>query len=725
MLSIRLDETQEHRGNNPVFGDKNDDTFFFDVPTSDGYDHAELEIVSQIRGGARITAEPASHGVGTLQITVHWWYDGGSPLQGSGRIKYRIKVFSTENPQLIVLFPPFVPSIMPLFTFARFKAVTNNYLHAVQGGGGAVDASGAQGDQGSRFVLVDHAGTTPWSGRQVNLLSASGHWVTAEHGGSSTVTANRVLPREWESFTLVDAAAPAGSGPLAHGAQVALRASDGTFLRTGAAPGSLSASGTTVTGSHTFTLELVPGFDYETPNTGLRPGWALDTFVDAVRAHVKAHQIPAATIAIVRNGQPQFLQGYGYLDPARTNLTLPSSIMLIASIDKHITSVALEIWMEQSAGAITKHTKFFPFLRSLGVQPDGGHVDDARVDTITFLHMIRGTSGLSQDRPASLVTPEQQASWVMAHGLVKEPGTHEEYPNLENELLRFAIFKHKGGRAGFLTFLKEQVGAPAGTRDIDLLADSEAALNPREPWYKGAGRTFPNRALLLTASAEALGRLFSRFRQNDGRPMGKDVPKINAIQITPQTGGGSAIRVNCGGSAYTSGGITWDADRGFTPDGSWPSSVTTAIANTTDIPLYQTDRAGSLIYRFDLPDGTYQVTLKFAETWSGHAGDRLFSLAINEETVMKDFDILAAATAVNRAVDRTFTITTEAGEGITISALPTGGQVWYGGFGGTTAMVEQMPWLGLVNVALFDAGESADEIAALLRTDVLVGSTWP
>jgi CubicO group peptidase (beta-lactamase class C family) len=597
-------------------------------------------------------------------------------------------------------------------------------------GGNAVNANGTQSDRSSRFILVDRDDGTLKSGDSINLLSASGHWVSAEGGGSSILNANRFLPAVWEEFNIFLASNTQSRAVLSDGSDVAIRTSDGTFLRADSiASGSLIADGTTVTAAHSFKLEIADAFNSETPTTGIDPAGPLDYFVEAVRQYVKGHQIPSATIALFKDAQLKLLRGYGYLDQNRTQLTLPSTIMVLASIDKHVTSVAIETWMAQSNGAIKKHSKYFPFLRSLGVQPDGGHLDNDHVDRVTFQHLLDGTSGLGGTLPDRVRTAEDQAGWMMAHGLVHEPGTVAQYPNLENDLLRFAIFKHKGGHDGFVRFLQQEVFAPIGSTDVDLLADDPNHLNPREPWYKGASPIYPNRHLLLTASAEALGRLFSHYRQTDGRPIGKDNPKINAIRLVSQPGPQPRINisVNCGGPAYSAPGETWGADSNFNPNNSWAGPATSSpIDQTTLDPLYQTDRQGVIRYKFGVRDGIYTVTLKFAETQFTGAGQRVFSLAINDDTVLKDFDILKEAGGPNRAVDKTFTVTAENGNGITIAADPSWGRwVWYGGFGGTTAMVAQMYDLNIVNVALFDTEDSIGDISVLLAADALIGTSWP
>ncbi len=124
------------------------------------------------------------------------------------------------------------------------------------------------------------------------------------------------------------------------------------------------------------------------------------------------------------------------------------------------------------------------------------------------------------------------------------------------------------------------------------------------------------------------------------------------------------IRVNVGGSAFTdSQARVWSADSNFS-GGSTSAVAGRAIANTVDDTLYQNERWGPSTYTFTVPAGSYQVTLKFAETYftSGAAsGQRLFNVAINGTTVLTNFDIKAAAGGANIAVDRTFAVTAGAG----------------------------------------------------------------
>jgi len=136
--------------------------------------------------------------------------------------------------------------------------------------------------------------------------------------------------------------------------------------------------------------------------------------------------------------------------------------------------------------------------------------------------------------------------------------------------------------------------------------------------------------------------------------------------LNPQPGYNYLYRVNCGGPTYTDkNGQTWLADRAQNNNQSWGSRSWTQdfdnlpaffasqrrtydpISGTTDGELFQTFRYGrnKLNFSFPVPDGEYLVELYFTEPWLGTGGGmdcsgwRLFDVAINNQTVLKDVDI--------------------------------------------------------------------------------------
>lgn len=102
------------------------------------------------------------------------------------------------------------------------------------------------------------------------------------------------------------------------------------------------------------------------------------------------------------------------------------------------------------------------------------------------------------------------------------------------------------------------------------------------------------------------------------------------------------IRVNVGGGRYTdTSGAVWSADRGST--GGQITSVTAAIAGTTDGTLYHSERFGHSGYHLVVPNGTYRVRLHFAEVSAccTAVGHRVFSVAAEGSSLLSSFDILA------------------------------------------------------------------------------------
>ena len=118
----------------------------------------------------------------------------------------------------------------------------------------------------------------------------------------------------------------------------------------------------------------------------------------------------------------------------------------------------------------------------------------------------------------------------------------------------------------------------------------------------------------------------------------------------------STWRVNSGGPAYadTTGNL-WSADTNYV--GGTAATQGTTIAGTSNPTLYDTQRYGtSFSYVFNVPAGDYQITLLFAETYSGDfaAGDRVFNVLANGATVLANLDIYAlvgANTALNEVLN--------------------------------------------------------------------------
>ncbi|GGL95159.1 hypothetical protein GCM10011594_13590 [Nakamurella endophytica] len=123
------------------------------------------------------------------------------------------------------------------------------------------------------------------------------------------------------------------------------------------------------------------------------------------------------------------------------------------------------------------------------------------------------------------------------------------------------------------------------------------------------------------------------------------------------------IRINTGGPAVTTGGVSWLADQYFT--GGKTYSNVRAIAGTTDDVLYQNERSNaSFSYSIPVANGTYDVRLHFAELYwgatgggPGGTGHRRFNVNLEGGTVeLANFDPNAVAAPLTSIV-RTYRVT--------------------------------------------------------------------
>ncbi|MDR6763116.1 hypothetical protein J2Y38_003335 [Flavobacterium sp. 2755] len=183
----------------------------------------------------------------------------------------------------------------------------------------------------------------------------------------------------------------------------------------------------------------------------------------------------------------------------------------------------------------------------------------------------------------------------------------------------------------------------------------------------------------------------------NGKAVAKDYIILNTLPKAPnfdaltsdknditkaKSGYNYIYRVNCGGSEFTdSAGNTWFSDTHKNGQHTWGSLSWTdnfeklpdffasqrrifdPINGTKDPELFQSFRYGvdKLRYEFPASDGEYLVELYFTEPWYGTGGGmdckgwRLFDVAINENVVLKDFDIWAEAGHDN-ALKKTFVV---------------------------------------------------------------------
>jgi beta-glucanase (GH16 family) len=126
---------------------------------------------------------------------------------------------------------------------------------------------------------------------------------------------------------------------------------------------------------------------------------------------------------------------------------------------------------------------------------------------------------------------------------------------------------------------------------------------------------------------------------------------------TPQPRAQTApFRIDTGAAAEykDSDGNIWQPDNGYL-GGATVNRGGLDIANTEDDPLYRTERWGMSGYHFKVDNGSYIVTLHFAETfeWVTAPAKRVFSINVEGKS-LNDFDIYSETGGRNRALVKSF-----------------------------------------------------------------------
>lgn len=189
------------------------------------------------------------------------------------------------------------------------------------------------------------------------------------------------------------------------------------------------------------------------------------------------------------------------------------------------------------------------------------------------------------------------------------------------------------------------------TNHGDAILNWSAIENPEVDWITSI---VPAIGALNMGTSETVTLTIDRAGLTDGNYSGSISIASNGgnenVNISMQVGTPafeSVHRINAGGGSYTdTQNQVWSPDRmyttgGFGFEGGEISSTNDPISGTPDGSLYQSERYDMDAYRFDVPNGRYQVVLHFAEIYFESASERKMSVTIEAETKLRDLDIYA------------------------------------------------------------------------------------
>ena len=119
-----------------------------------------------------------------------------------------------------------------------------------------------------------------------------------------------------------------------------------------------------------------------------------------------------------------------------------------------------------------------------------------------------------------------------------------------------------------------------------------------------------------------------------------------------QTPVGDVIRINCGGPGLSVAGENWGADQYYNGGNVYVNQKD--IDNTEIDPIYQSLRYRDIAYEIPVsnPEAErYGIELHFSEIYHTEIGKRIFDVVVEGNTILKDFDIVAAGGAASAVVE--------------------------------------------------------------------------
>jgi CubicO group peptidase (beta-lactamase class C family) len=199
------------------------------------------------------------------------------------------------------------------------------------------------------------------------------------------------------------------------------------------------------------------------------PAAAQDRLAEAdayVKAEMARQQIPGLAVAIVRDGRPVKMEGYGFANVEHDVPVTPDTIFQSGSVGKQFTAAAVMLQVEDGTLALDDPlTTFFP-----DAPKPWRH--------LTVRHLLTHTSGLPDYTAGTIdyrrdYTEDDLRKFAYGLTLEFEPGSRWNYSNTGYVLLGIIVRKVSGRFYGDV--LRERVFAPLGMTTARVI--DEAAID--------------------------------------------------------------------------------------------------------------------------------------------------------------------------------------------------------------------------------------------------------
>lgn len=189
-----------------------------------------------------------------------------------------------------------------------------------------------------------------------------------------------------------------------------------------------------------------------TPAQQVEYAGSLDEFLSN---QMETYKIPGLAIAIVRNGEVEYLNGYGIANPDGDPVT-PDTPFLLASVSKSFTALAIMQLVED--GSINLNDPVQKYLPWFDVKGEGE-------SEITVAHLVYQTSGFNEYqgnemnlRPASPNGLEEGARALSSISLTFKPGENWAYSNVNYSVLGLLVQEVSGQR--YEEYIQENIFTP-------------------------------------------------------------------------------------------------------------------------------------------------------------------------------------------------------------------------------------------------------------------------
>ena len=233
---------------------------------------------------------------------------------------------------------------------------------------------------------------------------------------------------------------------------------------------------------------------------GIHDRGELAAFLDGVMAaNLRDKHVAGATVAVVKDGQLFYANGYGYADvPHRAPVDPERTLFRIGSTSKLFTWTAVMQLVEQGKLSLdTNVNKYLDFK-----------IPDTYKQPITLRHIMTHTPGFEEDGRDLIIDDSTKmiplGRWLATHipGRVRPPGTYSSYSNYATALAGYIVQRAAG--VPFDDYVEQHILTPLGMNETTTRQPLPARLRgDMSQGYTWAGGTYKPQKFEIVNAAPA------------------------------------------------------------------------------------------------------------------------------------------------------------------------------------------------------------------------------